>query len=167
MLVSTVTPNGGAAKAGIKPGDVIVSIDGQPIKDGDDLVADISARKVGSTVKLGYPARRQAADAPTSPSATAPRPSPTRRQRRATTTPVPQSPTPARASSASPSQPSLRPSPAKLGIKGGVIVTSVRPGSFADEINLTKGAVITEINRNPVTDESQLPRHRLLTQIRR
>ena len=34
------------------------------------------------------------------------------------------------------------------------MVTSVRPGSFADEINLTKGAVITAINRKPVTDEA-------------
>jgi len=29
----------------------------------------------------------------------------------------------------------------KLGIKGGVMVTNVRPGSFADENNLEKGAV--------------------------
>jgi serine protease Do len=42
----------------------------------------------------------------------------------------------------------------KLGIKGGVVVASVRPGSFADEINLTKGAVIVEINKKPVTDEA-------------
>ncbi len=54
VLVSTVTPSGGAAKAGIQPGDVIVSIDGRNIKDGDDLVNDVSARKVGTSVKLGY-----------------------------------------------------------------------------------------------------------------
>ena len=42
----------------------------------------------------------------------------------------------------------------KIGVKGGVIVTSVRPGSFADEINLTKGAVITAINKQAVTDIS-------------
>src|ERR1035438_8654088 len=54
VLVGTVTPGKGAAKAGIQPEDVIVSIDGKPIKDGDELVADISARKVGSTVQLGY-----------------------------------------------------------------------------------------------------------------
>ena len=54
VIVATVTPSGGAAKAGIQPGDVIISIDGRNIKDGDDLVEDISARKVGSTVKLGY-----------------------------------------------------------------------------------------------------------------
>jgi serine protease Do len=41
-----------------------------------------------------------------------------------------------------------------MGIKGGVIVNTVRPGSFADEINLTKGTVITAINRHPVTDEA-------------
>src|SRR5580698_199915 len=54
VIVGVVTPNGGAAKAGIQAGDVIVSIDGRNIKDGDDLVNDISARHVGSTVKLGF-----------------------------------------------------------------------------------------------------------------
>ena len=43
---------------------------------------------------------------------------------------------------------------AKTGIKGGVIITSVRPGSFADEIGLGKTAIITAINRKPVTDEA-------------
>ena len=33
-------------------------------------------------------------------------------------------------------------------------MTNVRPGSFADEINLVKGTIITEINRKPVTDEA-------------
>src|SRR5271154_4259129 len=54
VIVGVVTPNGGAAKAGIQAGDVIVSIDGRNIKDGDDLVNDISARHVGSSVKVGY-----------------------------------------------------------------------------------------------------------------
>ena len=53
VIVSTVTSDGPAAKAGVKPDDIIVSVDGKPIKDGDDLVADISTRKVGSTVQLG------------------------------------------------------------------------------------------------------------------
>ncbi len=42
----------------------------------------------------------------------------------------------------------------KMGIPGGVMVTNVRPGSFAEDINLGKGLVITAINRRPVTDES-------------
>jgi serine protease Do len=46
----------------------------------------------------------------------------------------------------------------KLGIKGWVMITNVRPGSFADEINLTKGAIITEIDtpssKRAVTDQT-------------
>ena len=43
---------------------------------------------------------------------------------------------------------------AKTGLRSGVMITSVRPGSFADEIGLGKGAIITAINRKPVTDEA-------------
>ena len=43
---------------------------------------------------------------------------------------------------------------AKTGIRGGVIITNVRPGSFADEIGLGKSAIITAINRKPITDEA-------------
>jgi serine protease Do len=54
VIVSTVSKGGPAEKAGLQPGDVIESIDGRKIKDGDDLVNDIAARRPGSTVKLGY-----------------------------------------------------------------------------------------------------------------
>jgi serine protease Do len=40
----------------------------------------------------------------------------------------------------------------KLGIAGGVTVTSVTPGSFAEDIGLSQGDIIIEINRQPVTD---------------
>ena len=33
-------------------------------------------------------------------------------------------------------------------------MATVRPGSFADEINLPQGWIITEINRQPVTDDA-------------
>ncbi len=154
VIVSTVTPNGGAAKAGIQPGDVIVSIDGRNIKDGDDLVNDISARKVGSTVKLGY--LRDGKAEHRQRRHRRPRQDLRRPRRQTTTTDdnARRSPTPDRASSASPSRPFPPPVAQKTGIKGGVIVTSVRPGSFADEINLAKGAIITAINKKPVTDEA-------------
>jgi serine protease Do len=152
VIVGTVTPNGGAAKAGIQVGDILVSIDGRNIKDGDDLVNDISARHVGSSVKIGYlrdgkqnnasvligdraktyadmtgqqdePAAPQEADAGEG-------------KLGITVSAIP---------------PAIA---AKTGIKGGVIITSVRPGSFADEIGLGKTAIITAINRKPITDEA-------------
>ena len=42
----------------------------------------------------------------------------------------------------------------KLGIKGGVAISTIRPGSFADELNMAKGDVIVEINKKPITDEA-------------
>jgi len=48
-----VTPGGPAAKAGVKPGDVIVSFEGKPIRTPDQLVVSIRSRAVGDSVKLG------------------------------------------------------------------------------------------------------------------
>ncbi len=53
VLVQQVQPNGPAEKGGLKAGDIITTIDGRSIKDGDDLVADIASRKPGSSVRLG------------------------------------------------------------------------------------------------------------------
>ncbi len=54
VLVQEVQPGGPAEKAGLKPGDIITTIDGRPIKDGDDLVNEIASRRPGSTTRLGY-----------------------------------------------------------------------------------------------------------------
>jgi serine protease Do len=152
VLVNTVTPDGPAAKGGIKPGDVIVSIDGKPIKDGDQLVADISSRKVGSTVQIGL-LRNGAKQTVTvgiadraklfanvgsdgGDNATPDQTDVGEGKLGITVSAVP-------AGVAS-----------KLGIQGGVIVNSVRPGSFADEINLSKGTIIVEINKKPIPDEA-------------
>ena len=153
VIVATVSPSGGAAKAGLQPGDVITSIDGRNIKDGDDLVNDISARKVGSSVKLGYIrsgkpgtanvaigdraktyAELTGADADDSPA-------PQESDAGQSTLGITVSAVPASV---------LK----KLNLPGGVMVTTVRPGSFADEIGLGKGVIITAINKMPVTDES-------------
>ena len=54
VLVQEVTANGPAEKAGIKAGDIVTAIDGRSIKDGDDLVNEIASRRPGSTIRLGY-----------------------------------------------------------------------------------------------------------------
>ena len=152
VMIAAVDPNAPAAKAGLKPDDVIVSIDGRPIKDGDDLVADISSRKIGSTVQLGYlrggnkmtasvgitdRSKLFAAGPQDTDDSSAPAESDAGQGKLGiTVSTLP----PAIAS--------------KLGGVKGVIVTSVRPDSFADDINLEKGAVIVAINKKPVTDEA-------------
>jgi len=54
VLVQRVRPGGPADKGGVKVGDIVTTIDGRPIKDGDDLVNEIASRRPGSTIRLGY-----------------------------------------------------------------------------------------------------------------
>jgi serine protease Do len=152
VLVNAVTPHGPADQAGLKAGDIIVSVDGKPIKDGDALVNDIASRKPGSTVHLGYVRAGQ--------------------QSTATLTIADRAKLYAGTASNQPGQsgPESAPNAAegKLGItveavpqalasKGirGVLVTQVKPGSLADEIGLAAGVVITELNKQPVNGPDQ------------
>jgi serine protease Do len=152
VLVGQVTPGAPAEKAGLKTGDVIMSIDGKSIKDGDELVAIISAKHPGETVKLGYlrdkkmeyttvgitdRAKLLAGDDKAADDSASSEDSDVGQ----TTLGITVQSIPAAQAS-------------KAHVAGGVVVTSVKPGSFADEIGLGKGALITEINRKPVTDDA-------------
>ncbi|WP_305785264.1 S1C family serine protease [Symbioplanes lichenis] len=53
-LVSSVTANSAAAKAGLEQGDVIKTVNGKTINDSDDLVAIIQAAKVGDKVTIVF-----------------------------------------------------------------------------------------------------------------
>ncbi len=151
VLVSTVTPNGPAAKGGVQAQDVITSVDGKPIKNGDELVGIISDRQPGSTVRLGilrngkpmtldvgiadrdklFANLGNGGETPAGPDNN------DVGQNKLGITVQPTSPAVAN----------------KLGIRGGVTITSVRPGSFADEVNLPTNVIIIAINRHPITDE--------------
>jgi serine protease Do len=149
VLVSSVTKGGGAEQAGLKPGDIIESVDGQPIKNGDALVNIVSAKKPGETIKLGYvrngqqntanvviqdraklyanqPGEAQNENAPSTPDVG-------QDKLGITVTNLPQ----------------------QLQGKNlhGVLVQEVKPGSFGDEINLPPNVVITAINKQPINNK--------------
>jgi serine protease Do len=152
VLVSSVAKGGPADQAGIKVGDIITSIDGQPIKNGDDLVNIITARHPGSTAKVGYVRSGQ--------------------QQSATVTIQDRTKTVGSLTGQNnaPNQngPGQEESgPDKLGVTAvnlpqqltsrgvhGVLIQQVKPGSFADEIGLSQGAVINEINKIPINNKS-------------
>ena len=155
VLISSVTPGQPAAKAGLQSQDVITTIDGRPVKDGDDLVQDISARHPGSTVRIGYLRGGKSETATVTVS-----------DRRDTLKAI--------TGQADQEQDNAQPEdqsanfgklgitvqavPANVlsqkGLPGGVLVTSVKPGSFADDLSplpLSKGDIIIEVNRKAVT----------------
>jgi S1-C subfamily serine protease len=53
LLVATVEPGGPAQKAGVLQGDTIVTIDGEPVRQLDELYAKLGALEVGSAHRLG------------------------------------------------------------------------------------------------------------------
>ena len=51
-LVRSVTSGGPADKAGVKPGDVVVEFNGQPVSNNDELVRLVTGTKPGATVPM-------------------------------------------------------------------------------------------------------------------
>jgi putative serine protease PepD len=54
LFVHSLTPGGPADKAGLRPGDVLVEVDGQPATDVDALVVKTLEMSAGDTVKMTY-----------------------------------------------------------------------------------------------------------------
>jgi serine protease Do len=54
VILESVNVGSPAAKAGIQPGDVIVSVRGNPVRTGDDLVNPIMQTPIGQSVEIGY-----------------------------------------------------------------------------------------------------------------
>ncbi|MDP3854040.1 Do family serine endopeptidase [Phenylobacterium sp.] len=52
-MVADIWPSGPAARAGLKQGDVIVSVDGRPVVDAAAVSYAISSRRPGDSIRLG------------------------------------------------------------------------------------------------------------------
>jgi serine protease Do len=151
VLVQGVTPGQPADKAGIKPGDIILSIDGRSIKDGNDLVADIASRHPGSSARIGYV--RSGKEATTTV---------TIGDRDKVFTEQAENDDQAQPDKGDTAENKLglavrevTPATAdKLGASG-MIIQTVRPGSFADQQGLEPGLVITHINKQATATKAQ------------
>ncbi|MGA2374871.1 MAG: Do family serine endopeptidase [Candidatus Sulfotelmatobacter sp.] len=151
ITVAHVVPGSPADQAGLKLGDTITTVDGKKVSKGTELVAEIASRKPGSKVVLGFLRNGKTQE---------------------TTVTVADRAKlfAARLNEDDGDNDESTPKPSKFGVTvrkltpemadrlevpsgKGVIVQDVKPGSFAEDIGVSRGDVILEVNKQPVNSE--------------
>ncbi|HMF41222.1 MAG TPA: trypsin-like peptidase domain-containing protein [Polyangia bacterium] len=138
-LVISVAPDGPAAAAGIKPGDVIVGVGGHAVKTAGDVVAGVSDQKIGSKVSIDYvrDGAKHAADM------------------KLGEYPGEATPGANRARIGVGLQTLTESIAQSLGLPPrtkGAVITEIEPGSPAEKAGLALGDIIREIDKKPVTN---------------
>ena len=54
VRIARITPGGGAEKAGLQVGDIVVSVDGKPVTAPEELIVAIRSKHPGDTLEIGY-----------------------------------------------------------------------------------------------------------------
>ena len=156
ITVSTVVAGSPADQAGLKVGDTITAVDGKKVIKGNDLVSDIASRKPGSKVTLSFIRNGKPQE---------------------TTVTVADRAKlfAARLGEEQENDDESTPKQSKFGVTvrkvtpemadrldmpagKGVIVQDVKPGSFAEDVNLGRGDIILEVNKQPVNSEEEFAR---------
>ena len=158
-FVETVKAGGASDKAGIKDGDVIVAINGKPVRTGNDLIDTVTATPVGTSLDVGvmrdhkrqnfrvvvgdlaqlFPERFGSGNEQESNKAEGSAVSLGMRLENLT---------------------DQRREGLGLKEKGGVRVYSVEPDSFAEDIGLQVGDVLTSINHQAINSVDDVTRVR-------
>lgn len=156
VTISSVVAGSPADQAGLKVGDTITTVDGKKVTKGSELVSDIASRKPGSKVELGFMRNGK-------------------QQETAVTIADRAKLFAARLGEDQENEDENAPKQSKMGITvkkltpemadrldmaggKGVIVQDVKPGSFAEDIDLARGDVILEINKQAVNSEEDFSR---------
>jgi len=156
VTVSSVVAGSPADQAGLKVGDTITSVDGKKVSKGSELVADIASRKPGSKVNLNFLRNGKT-------------------QETSVTIADRAKLFAARLGDEQENDDESSPKQSKFGVTvrkvtpemadrldmsagKGVIVQDVKPGSFAEDVNLGRGDIILEVNKQAVNSEEEFAR---------
>jgi serine protease Do len=146
IVIERVEPGSPADKAGLKAGDVITSVNGKPVMNGNDLVNPIVVTPIGDTVEITYTRDKQSHSATVGVAdrtkifpQTAQSNGEQNEEGSATDFGL----------HVEDITPDLQ---QRLGLDqgSGVIVTEVDPASFGEDMQFARGDVILDVNHQPV-----------------
>jgi serine protease Do len=144
-LIGQIYEGSPAEKAGLKVGDVVIEIDGVPIKGSQDVVREVLKKRVGQKIQITVVREGKKIEVPV------------------VTEQMPAEPSEEKAGSAEKKDwfglrvKPITPEMAKqLGLSRaeGVIIDQVESGSAAQDVGLRMGDVILEVNRQRIQNES-------------
>ncbi|MFY9584204.1 MAG: Do family serine endopeptidase [Candidatus Acidiferrales bacterium] len=147
IVIEDVEPGSPAAKAGLQPGDVITSVNGNPVHKGNELVNPIAQTRVGDKVRVTYVRDHKEREATLTV------------EDRVKVFPDRAGHNEGQPGEATPVEFGLRVEDLtsdrarRLGIEAqrGVLVTEVQPAGFGDDIGLARGDIIVEVNHEAIS----------------
>jgi serine protease Do len=161
-MVQDVKPGSPAERAGLRPYDIVLGVDGQHVTNNEELIRDISARRPGSLARLDVlrDGRRQAVQIKLAER-------PAREGQGTATEDLGGRPRP-RAAEPTPTTPlGLFVRNLERGARGrsevpgsirGVVISRVDPTGAAFQAMLRRGLVIMEINKRPIASVAEYER---------
>jgi serine protease Do len=151
-LIGDVTAGSPAEKAGLRRGDIVIAINGEPVSETRELSLKVAMLSPGTTARLKVIRDRREIEIPV---VLGEQPA---ERRAAGPSPAPEPERALEGVAVSNLTPQLR---QQLGLPAavtGVVVVRVEPGSPAAEAGLRRGDVIQEVNRRPVANVTDFER---------
>jgi len=147
LYVKSLVPNGAAEQAGIKAGDVITKVEGQPAYEGSDLQERVGEMQPGDKLSLTVLRGGEEKNYTITLKADAgvPRDAAVSKSAAELFNKLGASFMPLNADQKE-----------KFHVTHGVIVTQVRPGRLFDDTEIPVGSVITSINRKPINSVADM-----------
>jgi serine protease Do len=147
LYVKSLVTGGGAEQAGIKTGDIIVKVEGNPVYESSDLQERVGRLQPGDKINLTVLRDGSEKNFTVTLKADAPAPR---------TAAVSKSASELFNKMGASFQPLNQAQKAKFHVNSGVLVTQVRPGGIFDDTEIPVGSIITSINKQPINSVADM-----------